>query len=89
MKSIGGSEAVTATAKVESNKQIVLLQTARAKVFGKRPEKKLKARILLYNCSQNTYITDELKNKLQLTEESTQEINLNTFGSERLKKKKM
>ena len=87
-KSANGSETVTATAKVDSRKQTVLLQTARANVFGEKQENKVMARILLDNGSQRTYITDELKNKLQLTEENTQEINLNTFGSERFKKKK-
>ncbi len=87
-KSANGSETVTATAKVDSRKQTVLLQTARAHVFGEKRENKVMARILLDNGSQRTYITEELKSKLQLTEENTQEINLNTFGSERFKKKK-
>ena len=87
-KSANGSETVTETAKVGSQKQTVLLQTARANVFGEKQENKVMARILLDNGSQRTYIADELKNKLQLTEEKIQEINLNTFGSERFKKTK-
>ena len=32
-----------------------------------------------------TYVTEELKNRLQLTEESTQELHMKTFGSKRYK----
>ena len=73
---------------MDSRNQTVLLQTARAKVFGLNGENKVEARILLDNDSQKTYITEELKNRLQLTNDNTQEINLSTFGSERFKKKK-
>ena len=82
-----GNEVRTATTRLESRNQTVVLQTARANVFGVNRENRVTARILLDNGSQKTYITEELKNKLQLTDESTQEINLNTFGSERFKKK--
>ena len=86
-KDTSGSESVTATVKLDSSKQTVFLQTARANVFGEKREKTVMARILLDNGGQKTYITEELKNRLQLTEESTQELHLNTFGSEQYKKK--
>ena len=74
--------------KLDSSKQTVLLQTGRANVFGEKQENKVMARTLLDIGSQKKYITEGLKNRLQLPEESTQEIQLNTFGSESFKKKK-
>ena len=44
------------------------------------------ARTLLDNGNQNTNITEEIKSRLKLHEQNTQEIHLNTFGSERIKK---
>jgi len=83
-KDASGSESVTATVKLDSSKQTVLLQTARANVFREKRENTVMARILLDNGSQKAYITEELRNRLQLTEESTQEIHLNAFGTEHL-----
>ena len=60
-KDTNGSESVTATVKLDSSKQTVLLQTARANVFGQKRENKVVARILLDNGSQKTYITEGLK----------------------------
>ena len=53
----------------------MVLQTARANVFGVNREKRATARMLFDNGSQKKCITEELKNKLQLTDGSTQEIN--------------
>jgi len=42
---------------------------------------------LLDSGSQRTYVAEEIKRKLQLKTEEVEVINLNTFGTEKYKKK--
>ena len=75
------------TATVKEKKQ-VLLQTAQAIAFGEDSSKAIPVCILFDGGSQRSYITDELKKKLKLQVESTETLNINTFGSEKYNKKK-
>lgn len=60
----------------------VLLQTAQAIVYNPhRPECKVKARIILDSGSQCTYLTDNLKNILQLPVLERKQVSIKTFGS--------
>ena len=60
----------------------VLLQTAQAIVYNpQRPECKVKARIILDSGSQRTYLTDNLKNILQLPVLERKQVSIKTFGS--------
>ena len=60
----------------------VLLQTAKAIVYNpQRPECKVKARIILDSGSQRTYLTDNLKNILQLPVLERKQVSIKTFGS--------
>ena len=60
----------------------VLLQTAQATVYNpQRPECKVKARIILDSGSQRTYLTDNLKNILQLPVLERKQVSIKTFGS--------
>ena len=60
----------------------VLLQTAQATVYNpQRPECKVKARIILDSDSQRTYLTDNLKNILQLPVLEKKQVSIKTFGS--------
>lgn len=60
----------------------VLLQTAQATVYNPhRPECKVKARIILDSGSQRTYLTDNLKNILQLPVLESKQVSIKTFGS--------
>ena len=60
----------------------VLLHTAQATVYNpQRPECKVKARIILDSGSQCTYLTDNLKNILQLPVLERKQVSIKTFGS--------
>ena len=60
----------------------VLLLTAQASVYNpQRPECKVKARIILDSGSQHTYLTDNLKNVLQLPVLERKQVSIKTFGS--------
>ena len=60
----------------------VLLQTAQAIVYNpQQPECKVKARIVLDSGSQRTYLTDNLKNILQLPVLEKKQVSIKTFGS--------
>ncbi|XP_065061333.1 uncharacterized protein LOC135688421 [Rhopilema esculentum] len=62
----------------------VMLQTATAIAYGEDRSKKV---TLFDNGSQKSFISEELKRKLELKSEITEILNLNTFGSERYIKK--
>ena len=60
----------------------VLLQTAQAIVYNaQRPECKVKARIIVDSGSQRSYLTDNLKNILQLPVLERKQVSIKTFGS--------
>eukprot|EP00795_Rhopilema_esculentum_P009664 gene9664-biopygen11063 len=65
----------------------VMLQTATAIAYGEDRSKKVTVSILFDNGSQKSFISEELKRKLELKSENTEILNLNTFGSERYIKK--
>ena len=65
-----------------SSGEMVLMQTAQAKVTNLNQSKVEQVRILLDSGSQRTYITEGLAEQLQLRREKTEEIKLVTFGCE-------
>lgn len=79
------SPTVTACSK---GKGEVLLQTAEAYVYGEDRSKKLLVNLLFDGGSQRSYVTEDVKQKLQLNAEKTELLNLNTFGSEKSERKR-
>ena len=65
-----------------SSGEIVLMQTAQAKLTNLNQSKCEQIRILLDSGSQRTYIMDSLAEQLQLRQEKTEEIKVVTFGCE-------
>ena len=65
----------------------VLLQTATTYAYGEDKTKKVTVNILFDGGSQKSFISEELKRKLDLKSERTEVLNLNTFGSEKYVKK--
>ena len=78
-------QTVTATT---TGKGEVLLQTAEAYVYGEDLSKKLLVNVLFDSGSQRSYVTEEVKEKLKLNVERTEQLNLNTFGSEKSARKR-
>ena len=76
----------TLTTATSREKVQVLLQTARASVFGADREKRVGVNVLFDGGSQKSYVVEKLKNKLALKTEGNETINLNTFGSDKFKK---
>ena len=79
--------ATTATTTQARMKTNVLLQTARTNAYVKYTNK-VPVRILLDLGSQRSYITFELKDKLNLAPIASEILNLNTFGSSRYTKRR-
>ena len=78
-QSMDGSTLTTATSREKTN---VLLQTARAYVYGEDQEERgIETTVLFDIGSQKSYITEKLKNRLLLKTKGSESINLNTFGS--------
>ena len=60
----------------------VFLQTAQAMVYNpQQPEVRVRARIILDSGSQRTYLTNNLKNILQLHTLEKKQVSIKTFGS--------
>ena len=60
----------------------MFLQTAQAVVYNpQQPEVKVRARIILDSGSQRTYLTNNLKNTLQLPTLEKKQVSIKTFGS--------
>ena len=60
----------------------VFLQTAQALVYNpQQPEVKVRARIILDSGSQRTYLTNNLKDILQLPTLEKEQVSIKTFGS--------
>ena len=76
----------TLTTATSREKVQVLLQTARASVFGADREKRVGVNVLFDGGSQKSYVAEKLKNKLALKTEGNETINLNMFGSDKFKK---
>ena len=80
-------ESETAVTTTANERKDVLLQTANTYAFGDDRSKKVEVNVLFDSGSQKSYITDDLKKKLNLKVEKTETVNLNTFGSEKYCKK--
>ena len=65
----------------------VLLQTATTYAYGEDKSKKVTVNILFDSGSQKSFISEELKRKLDLKSEKTDLLNLNTFVSKKYVKK--
>ncbi|KAL9977060.1 hypothetical protein ACROYT_G014424 [Oculina patagonica] len=74
------------TTSTSSNKGSVLLQTATAIATNDEGTKSTTIRVLFDNGSQRSYITDNLRSRLQLKPLQKEKLNLNTFGEARYKK---
>ena len=70
----------TTTTNTVRNKGTVLLQTAKGIAFNEDNSKSSHVRILFDNGSQRSYITSNLKSKLNLKPMKTETLHLNTFG---------
>lgn len=68
------------------SKSTVLLQTARAVAINPLTGQTTNVRILFDSSSQQTYVTDDLSNKLKLETLYQERLNLNTFGENNYEK---
>ena len=66
----------------------VMLQTAKAFAFGEDKSKGVMVNVLLDGGSQRSYVTEELVKKLSLDVDRIENLNINTFGTEKFKKQK-
>ena len=82
------NQVVTAAARSNTSNRGVVLQTAKTYAFGPDPNSKQLVRVLFDLCSQRTYISEELKQKLNLKSLKTETLNLNTFGTDKFRKQK-
>ena len=82
------NQVVTAAARSNTSNRGVVLQTAKTYAFGPDPNSKQLVRVLFDLCSQRTYISEELKQKLKLKSLKTETLNLNTFGTDKFRKQK-
>ncbi|XP_028400806.1 uncharacterized protein LOC114523939 [Dendronephthya gigantea] len=80
----GSVQATTTT--TGQQRSSVLLQTATAYAYNSVNSKKVMIRILFDSGSQRSYITNELKQKLDLKSEKRETLHLNTFGNDGFKK---
>ena len=74
------TQLTNATANNVKAKGSVLLQTATAIATNEDRSKSVTVRILFDNGSQRSYVTDNIKSKLELKPTSTETLRLNTFG---------
>ena len=77
-------ESVTATSTIKRKR--ILLQTARTFAYKDSDENKIPVRILFDSGSQNSYVTNELKDRLNLGSVGQETLNLNTFGNNKFHK---
>ncbi|XP_065064703.1 uncharacterized protein LOC135690935 [Rhopilema esculentum] len=71
-----------------TGKQEVLLQTATAYVYGADKAQRMKINVFFDSGSQRSYISEEVRRKLNLEVERQENLNLNTFGTEKSVRKK-
>ena len=67
------------------DKKAILLQTARAVASNENGSKKVGIHLLLDSGSQHSYLTESLKNKLNLPITEKENLYLNTFGRNQFK----
>ena len=79
IKEKGRNSFVTQTS---SNNNKILLQTAQARVSSLNNEQKKNIKLLFDSGSQRTYVTEKLRNDLQLKKLRTEPIIIKTFGME-------
>ena len=65
-----------------TSRQSVLLQTAKVFVRSSEHSPSQSCRLLFDNCSQLSYISPSLRNKLKLKTIETKQINIRTFGNQ-------
>ena len=65
-----------------------MLQTAKAFAFGEDKSKGVMVNVLLGGGRQRSYVTEELVKKLSLDIDRIENLNINTFGKEKFKKRK-
>ena len=83
-----GEPKTTTTTVSSKAKGTVLLQTARATAVNDVTTETASVRILLDTGSQRTYITNRLKEKLNLRPVKSETLHLNTFGDQRYTKQR-
>ena len=83
---IVANQTVTAAGNSRGSKRKIFLQTATTQACAQGNQ--VPVRILMDSGSQRTYITDTLKNKLELVPEKTELLNLNTFGNDQVEQRK-
>ena len=77
---------VSATTKSRKNG---LMMTASAFVYGEDSAKKTRITMLFDSGSQRSYVSEDLRKKLNLPADSSETINLNTFGTDKYTKVKV
>ena len=77
---------ITTTTVGSKAKGTVLLQTAKAMAFNEDNSKSTQVRILFDNGSQRSYVTSDLKSRLNLNPIKTETLHLNTFGGSTFRK---
>ena len=81
-----GTTTAMTNAESANPKCSVLLQTASAVATNEERTKSTTVRILFNNGSQRSYITENLRSKLQLKSLQNKKLNPNTFGESKFKK---
>ena len=77
---------ITTTTVGSKAKGTVLLQTAKAMAFNEDNSKSTQVLILFDNGSQRSYVTSNLKSRLNLNPIKTETLHLNTFGGSTFRK---
>ena len=87
-KDAESTEEVKTMTTTDQRKSSVLLQTGTAYAYNSANSKRTKIRMLFDSGSQRSYITNELKEKLDLKPIKQETLHLNTFGKEGFKRQK-
>ncbi|CAB3984668.1 Hypothetical predicted protein [Paramuricea clavata] len=82
------TEEIKTTTTTDQQRSSVLLQMTTAYAYNNADSKRTKIRMLFDSGSQRSYITNELKEKLDLKPIKQETLNLNTFGEEGFKRQK-
>ncbi|CAB4006955.1 G2 M phase-specific E3 ubiquitin- ligase, partial [Paramuricea clavata] len=84
---VGSKDSTLTVGNLVTSKRHVLLQTARAVATNEDGSKTCPVRILFDSGSQRSYLTDDLKRKLNLNPIKTETLYLNTFGDSKHERK--
>ncbi len=87
-KDAESAKEVKTTTTTDQQRSSVLLQMATAYAYNSANSNRTKIRMLFYSGSQRSYITNELKEKLDLKPTKQETLHLNTFGEEGFKRQK-